>query len=305
MRCRNPGAAEDSASESRRPVVWLAGGALLGLLAAAGSLLADSPRGATDLPDGAVASVNGVPLRVSDYERAVTALANDRRDPLGEAERRFVLERLIDEELLVQRALELGLVQSDRSVRGQLVAVMLAAVTDAAAHREPDEEELRAFHTEHAEWFQEPARVRGRQLWVRGAPARTREAARERAETAAERLRAGEAFAAVNAALGDEPIAPLPDTPLPPAKLVEYVGPGGLVGLADTENGTITDPLPWAGGYQVLERVAATAGRTRSFEEVSEQVRAEWRRRSHEEELQRYLEELRARAEIDLAEQAP
>lgn len=94
----------------------LAAGALLGLAAAGAALLA--PRaGPAALPDDVVAVVNGAPVRSADYRRAVAALAADRRDPLGDADRRFVLERLVDEELLVQRALELGLARHDRRVR--------------------------------------------------------------------------------------------------------------------------------------------------------------------------------------------
>ncbi len=285
-----------------RAVGWLAAGALAGLVAATGSLLADSTRGDAGLPDGTIARINGAPLRTADYERALAALASDRRNPVGDAERRFVLERLVDEELLVQRALELGLAQRDRTVRSQLLAVMLASVTEAAVLREPGEDELRAFHAEHAEWFQQPTRLHVRQLWVRGEPARREDEARRQAADAAARLRAGEPFATVAAALGDAPIAALPDAPLPPAKLVEYAGPSALANLAESADGAITDPLPLGGGFQVLQLVAHSPSRARRFDEVADEVRAEVRRRAGEEALRQYLAELRERAEIVVAE---
>ena len=289
-------------------VAWLAIGALVGLAAATGSLLAGSERAehaGTRLPDGAVALINGAPLRAADYERALAALSGDRRNPVGEIERRFVLERLVDEELLVQRALELGLAQRDRMVRSQLVAVMLTSVTEAAGLREPGEDELRAFHADHAEWFQEPARLHVRQLWVRGEPARREEEARQRATDAVARLRAGEPFAAVAAALGDAPVARVPDAPLPRGKLVEYAGPAALAALADAADGAITDPLPLAGGLQVLQLVARGPARARPFDEVADEVRAEVRRRASEEALRRYLAELREHAEIIVTEARP
>ncbi len=297
---------------------WLAAGALFGLVAATGSLLADSGlRGselpgserpesaAVRLPDGAVAAINGVPLRAADYERALAALASDRRNLIRDAERRFVLERLVDEELLIQRALELGLAQSDRTVRSQLVAVMIASVTEAAALREPDTDELRAFHAEHAEWFQEPARLHVRQLWIRGEPARRDDEASQRAADAVARLRAGEPYAEVVEALGDRPVARVPDAPLPAAKLVEYAGPAALAALAEAADGTITDPLPLAGGLQVLQLVAREPARARPFDEVADQVRAQHRRRAGEDALRRYLAELRERAEIVVTEARP
>lgn len=287
-----------------RAITWLGAGALAGVAAAALSLLG-SGRAAPDLPEGAIATVNGAVLRDTDYERVLTALAADLRNPVGDQERRFVLERLVDEELLVQRALELGLVRSDRLLRNQLVAAMIAAATEGAAVGEPDEATLRAFHAERAEWFAAPGRLRARQLWVRAEPARGAAEARARAAEAAARLRAGAPFEAVAAVLGDPLVAPLPDAPLPPTKLVEYAGPAALAALDDAAPGAVSEPLPHAGGFQVLVLAAREDGRAPPFEEVAEQVRAEWRRRADDEALRRYLVELRGRAEIHVAGGAP
>jgi hypothetical protein len=289
------------ASQGSRAIAWLGVGALAGI-AAAGFALLDSGRGGPALPEGAVATVNGAVLRVVDYRRVLAALEGDRRNPVGDEERRFVLERLVDEELLVQRALELGLARSDRMVRSQLVAAMITSVTENAAVEEPDEAALRTFHAEHGEWFAAPGRLRARQLWVRAAPARSEDEAQARAAEAAARLRAGEPFEAVATTLGDPLVAPLPDAPLPAAKLVEYAGPGALAALAaEAEPGAVSEPLPHAGGFQVLALVAREDLRHPAFEEVAEQVRAEWRRRAGDEALRRYLTELRERAEIRVA----
>ena len=283
-----------------RSIAWLGAGALAGVLAAAIALLgAGAPPPAP--PAGAVATVNGAVLRDADYRRALAALEADRRDPIGEPERRFVLDRLVDEELLVQRALELGLARSDRLVRNQLVAAMIAAVTEDAAAGEPGEAALRAFHAEHAAFFAAPGRLRARQLWVRAAPARTAEEARARAAGAAARLRAGEPFDAVAAALGDPLVAPLPDAALPAAKLVEYAGPAALAALGEAAAGAVSEPLAHAGGFQVLALVEREDPRPAPFEDVADEVRAEWHRRAGDEALRRYLADLRARAEIQLA----
>jgi len=288
------------AGAGSRSIAWLGAGALAGIAAAGLSLLGSGAGGPT-LPEGAVATVNGTVLRAADYQRALAALEGDRRNPVGEAERRFVLDRLVDEELLVQRALELGLARSDRLVRNQLVAAMIAAVTDDAALAEPDEAALRAFHAEHAERFTEPGRLRARQLWVRAAPARSEEEARARATDAAARLRAGEPFDAVAAALGDPLVAPLPDAPLPVAKLVEYAGPGALAALADLAPGAVSSPRLLAGGFQVLALTAREDPRPQPYEAVADAVRAEWRRSAGDDALRRYLADLRERAEIRVA----
>jgi hypothetical protein len=108
-------------------------GAVLGLALAMGSLL--SRKNDPPMPADAVAIVNGSPIREADLERAMAALAADRRDPLGAAERRLVLDRLVEEELLVQRASELGLDRRDRGLRSRLVTAMVDAVVTDGAHR--------------------------------------------------------------------------------------------------------------------------------------------------------------------------
>lgn len=283
-----------------RAIAWLAAGALAGLLAAGLSLLR-SGGDAPVLPEGAIATVNGAVLRSADYQRALAALESDRRNPVGAAEERFVLDRLVDEELLVQRALELGLAKSDRLVRNQLVAAMIAAVTDDAALTEPDEAALRGFHAAHPDRFTEPGRLRARQLWVRAAPLRSEAEAHARAADAVARLRAGEPFEAVAAALGEPLVAPLPDAPLPVAKLVEYAGPDALAALAGAVPGTVSEPLGFAGGVQVLVLSAREDPAALPYEDVADAVRAEWRRSAGDEALRRYLADLRERAEIQLA----
>src|SRR5262245_15749646 len=94
---------------------------LLGLGAALGPALATFDLltvgdALTPTPEG-VASVNGTAIREEDYERALAAFASDRRSPVEAGDRRHVLDRLIDEELLVQRGLDLGFSRSDRRVR--------------------------------------------------------------------------------------------------------------------------------------------------------------------------------------------
>src|SRR5262249_59452192 len=73
----------------------LALGSTLGLLLAAGSLLASGRTARHALPADTVASVNGVAIRAEEYRRALDAVASDRRDEPDEALRRHVLERLI------------------------------------------------------------------------------------------------------------------------------------------------------------------------------------------------------------------
>ena len=96
------------------------------------------------LPPGVAALVDGRPIRAEEAARAVEMLAGDRREPLSRAERERVLERLIDEELLVDSALARGFLASERSVRDAVTLAMVESVVAESASRAATPEELRA-----------------------------------------------------------------------------------------------------------------------------------------------------------------
>jgi hypothetical protein len=115
--------------------------------------------------------VNDTPIRRDDYLRALGAVAADRRTPLDDADKRRILDRLIDEELLLQRGLVLGLPERARSVRAPLVAATIDLL--ARTNREPSDAELRAFYDAHREYFTDPGRVRvGQVVRVEAVPSR-------------------------------------------------------------------------------------------------------------------------------------
>jgi parvulin-like peptidyl-prolyl isomerase len=288
----------------RRARLLLGVGAAAGLAWAAVGLLAGGS-GGEGLPEGAVASVNGELVGVDEYERAVQALAADRRDPLGDADRRHVLDRLLDEELLVQRGLELGLASNDRRVRGDLVSAVIAAVVQQSEAEEPDDAAIEAFYGENRDYFSRTGRLFVRQILVRGRPARDEEEARARAGEAAGRLRAGEPFEAVEAALGDPQVAPLPAGLLPAAKLTEYLGPTATRAALALAKGSVSDPVRSASGFHVLVLADREDGYVPPLDEIREEVRAELRRRQGDQALRAYLDELRDRADVRVARELP
>jgi parvulin-like peptidyl-prolyl isomerase len=287
----------------RQAITLLGVGALLGLAAAAAGLLAQT-HAASEIPDGAVAAVNGTAVRRADFERAVEALAADRRSAIDDADRRRVLDRLVDEELLVQRAIELGLVRQDRRVRGDLVTAVIESVTADAGQREPSADELRAFFETNRDYFARPGRLQVEQVFVRSA-GDDDDAALDRARDVASRWRDGASAAELQQSVGDGPVAKLPDAPLPAAKLREYLGPAAVESVATLAVGEVADPVRAAGGHQVLRLVAREPNRVPALAEVETEVRAEWRRRAGDEALRAYLDDLRRRASIAFAGSPP
>ena len=105
-----PTGSSEKESSARRTNFLLGLGAVAGLIAAAlGLLLPDSS--SNDPPEQEiVAIVNGDVILRDDYLRLLAGFERDARNPVDDKIRQHVLDRMIEEELLVQRALDLGLV---------------------------------------------------------------------------------------------------------------------------------------------------------------------------------------------------
>jgi len=283
---------------------------LLGLGAAAGIAMAAynlalpqrSPGSA--FPDGVVARVNDRVIRQEDFLRMLNALRADRRNPIDAAARRHVLDRLIDEELLVQRGMELGLPRSDTRIRAQVTSAVIASVVAETQDLQPTDAELLQFYEKNRDFFTRTGNLRVRQVFIRTTAVKD-PAGERRAREAADRLRAGEDFITVRDALGDPELSPLPDAPLPPAKLREYLGPTALRTVLNLPAGEVSDPVRSGTGYHVLEVLERQADAVPPFSTIRPELLAEFRRRRSEEALRQYLDDLRARAQIEITPGLP
>ncbi|MFQ5664816.1 MAG: peptidylprolyl isomerase [Candidatus Binatia bacterium] len=283
---------------TRRPSAlerWLLPLAMLaGLALGAYGLVAPAASSGV-LPPGVVALVNGKPIARALLDAvAVTP----RRGRLPAAGRRLALDKLIDEEILVQRALALGLAERDRVVRNMLVRTMLDSIAGAQEVADPNDAALRAYFQRNSERYRGQARVALRQIFVDVADAQHDAAGRARAAEAARALAAGAPFAEVAARLGDRPPVPLPDGLLPLGKLVEYLGPTAAHAAAELAPGATSAPIRSGRGYRVLlvsDRVVEPAA---DFSRLRAAVLADWRREARERAVATALARLRAQAAI-------
>jgi len=294
------GPAMNESEETARRGLWLAGvGAAAGILLASVGLLRGSTTTEGELAPGVVALVNGTPISADDYARLVAAVEQDTRSPVDDGIRRRVLDRMIEEELLVQRALDLGLARMDRQVRANLTGSLIQSIVNDAEDREPEAGELEAFYAENGDFFSHPGRLRVRQIFF-PVTGRGEGEARAEAQQAIARLRAGEPFAQVKEELGGVEISPVPDVLLPALKLREYLGPTALRSARELEIGEISEPVRSGTGVHVLQLTERERARAPAFKEVEAQVLTEWRRRLGSAALREYLDELREESEITI-----
>lgn len=143
---------------------WLLAGGMLVGAALAVFYIVRLPDQAEPVAD-AVAWVNDRPISRGSYENALRAVAGDRKDgTLRADDRERVLQRLIDQELLIDRAVELGLHERDPQIRNQLATAMIDFLVrraeDEAAAAAADEAALREFYEENKFRFERSPQYR-------------------------------------------------------------------------------------------------------------------------------------------------
>jgi parvulin-like peptidyl-prolyl isomerase len=280
----------------RRAELLLAAGALVGVALAVVGLVGDRSGGGGPVPDGAAAVVDGRIVSRADYQRAVAAVASDRGTPADDALRARVLARLIDEELLLQRGLELEIARTDRTARNATSAAVIdLLVARGRADAEPTDDALRAHFAAHPERFRTAERIRVDTLRFAGAGAAARAAA------ARDRMRAGADVSELAGLASPDPAAP-PRAPLPPRKLRDYLGARGMAAVLPLAPGEVSEPLVDAGGARLLRVVSRVDGEAPRFEDVRDQVRADYLRRAGEQRLKQFLADRRHSARIAIAE---
>lgn len=242
-----------------------------------------------------LARVNGTAITERDVAFALERSAG--------SDLREALAFLIDQELLVQRGVAIGLLDSDLAVRKTIVMAVIETVVAEVVRQEPSEEELRAFYGEHRALFTLPTRLHLQYLFV--GENGDRQAARARAEQAAAAIAQGLPFSDARDRYGEGGGVLLPDTPLPVHVLRRYLGPT-LARIALTlAVGETSPPVRSPQGYYILHLVAAYPEEVQPYATVKQAVKAEYWRRKRDEALQRHIDRLRRSATLVLSPHAP
>ncbi len=149
---------------SRRSLVVYAAGALIGLALAGVALFTAKGTSVRTFPPEDVALVNGRQILRSDFR---TQLQIETGLPFAQttmAQRRKVLKEMIDEELQVQRGLEVDLASTDPDVRAAMVAGVDLQVDADVISQQPTEAALHDYYEKHIEKYSSDGVMRIRDL---------------------------------------------------------------------------------------------------------------------------------------------
>ncbi len=279
---------------ARSRLALLALGAVAGLIMAASGLVERRSPATSELPANAIARVGGQIITQERYSQVLNDLAADKRAPLSAADRQFVIDRLIDEELLIQRGMELGLAESSPRIRKALASAVISQLTAEAEANLPDEEALRDLYDSDPDFFTSTARYRLHWLRIPAAD----EAAKLKAEEAYRQLSSGAVLAEVMQMTGLEHESILPDTLLPLSKIIDYLGPALAARVSMLKPGEYTKPMAGNGEIHILKLLDFQAEVIPAFEQALPVLEAEYLRRAGDEALRQYLQWLRQRSEV-------
>ena len=253
---------------------------------------------------GAIARVNDRHIDRTEFASAYQALLADKSKAPTEADKRLVLDRLIEEELLVQRGREIGLLEGDASVRKTIAMAVIEFVLAQSGSDAVSEPKLRQFYNENKARFAPASRMQIAQIFV--PYNETDEAAvTMRLDEIRTALRSGVAFGDVEARLGTPILPALPRVLLTPAKMKEYLGPQLSDAAARLPQGAISDALAGPTGWHFLKIIRNRPGRAPAYETIRPQIIDAVRRSRDDTALRDYLDWLKKRADISLAPDAP
>lgn len=180
----------------RRSMLLLACGALIGLLTAGYGLFTAKGTRSHGVPPEAVALVNQRQILRSDFMTQAQTQFNVPFVQTTVEQRQKTLADMINEELLMQRGLEMDLPSYDPDVRNALVAGVELEVTADVLARQPTSEELHAYYQQHKDKYSSEGLMQLRDLVLR-TDASARSAAHAAASEAATEVRRGQLLDAV------------------------------------------------------------------------------------------------------------
>src|SRR2546423_10371179 len=156
-----------AAVNPRRSLVLYAIGATLGLVIAGFGLFTAAGTKISGVPPEDVAMINGRHILRSDFITQTQIETSMPFDKTTKIQRIKVLNEMVDEELLVQRGLEVDLAASDPDIRAAEVAGVQLQVDADVLAQQPSDEQLQAYFTAHKDKYSAEGIMALRDLIIR------------------------------------------------------------------------------------------------------------------------------------------
>ena len=241
-----------------------------------------------------VARVGDIEISREKYLLQLEGLNLDKRAPLKEEDRAFVLERMIEEELLIQRAKDLGMFSTNTMIRGAIVQQMINMIISENSLDIVSTSQLKEFYEANNGFFTSADRLRLKQIYFSD----EKGGALERAQNAYLYLVQGNNLDVIDSK-SDESALEVPNTLMTLSKVREYIGPSLMQLAKMLKPGEFTSPKKVIGGYKIIVLLERRDASPPDFKEIRDRVKSEYQKRKDDEALRDYLNKLKKWYEIE------
>jgi hypothetical protein len=239
--------------------------------------------------DQAIARVGEKEISRQKFEEIIKVLDDQSKSELTLEKKNLIRERLIDEELLIQRAIELDLVRNDSLVKGNVIQTMFQYIINSNDLAEPSEVELREYFSKEKNYFSSGKRFKLKNYTFRNL---------RDAETARNSLNQGnlESFLKL---VETENSFDLPNVFLTPQKIRDYLGPKVLEELPSLEKGGFSNIFEINQVPSIVICIDVLLDNNPKFEEIIDQIKNKFIRDREDSLVKEYIENLRNFYEIE------
>ncbi len=239
--------------------------------------------------DQAIARVGEKEISRQKFEEIIKVLDDQSNSELTLEKKNLIRERLIDEELLIQRAMELDLVRNDSLVKGNVIQTMFQYIINSSDLAEPSEAKLREYFSKEKNYFSSGKRYKLKNYTFRNL---------SDAETARNSLNQGnlESFLKL---VETENSIDLPNVFLTPQKIRDYLGPKVLEELPSLEKGRFSNIYEINQVPSIVICIDVLLDNNPKFEEIIEEIKNKFIRDQEDSLVKEYIENLRNFYEIE------
>ena len=285
----------------RRSLILFAIGATLGLLIAGFGLFTAAGTKITGVPAEDVALINGRHILRSDFITQVQIESAQPFDKTTREQRQKVLNEMIDEELLVQRGLEVDLAASDPDVRmAEVNGVQLQVDADVLA-QQPSDDQLLAYYNARKDKYAAEGIMALRDLVIKPDDNTSAEQAREKALKAADAFRKGDGGDNVAATFSLKDSGKLDRGDLFDFAVRIKLSPALYAAAAKLSNHQASEPIEEGGELHVLLMDKRQAPPERSFAEARDAVLQDFKKDEQTRVENANLSYLKSKADVQLA----
>ena len=239
--------------------------------------------------DQAIARVGEKEISRQRFEEIIKILDDQSNSELTLEKKNLIRDRLIDEELLIQRAIELDLIRNDSLVKGNVIQTMFQYIINSSELPEPSEAELREYLIKEKNYFSSGKRYKLKNYTFRNF---------NDAETARNSL-AQNNFEDFSKLVETENTIDLPNVFLTPQKIRDYLGPQVLEELPNLDKGDFSKIFEINQIPSIIISIDILLDNSPKFEEIIEQIKNKFIRDREDNLVKEYIENLRNFYEIE------